>query len=122
MVYEVEDHVVEDASICTTLGVKDGYIRRLYPTPVVKDGGRTKMLPKPVEKTRRAIASAASTARLVFEVGLSVASKGGRPVASNFGVFGLFLGRFWIISIVLGVFWQFLRVLRYSLVVVSNSQ
>ena len=46
MLYEVEDHVVEDASIYTTLGVKDGYIRRLYPTPVVKDGGRTKMLPK----------------------------------------------------------------------------
>ena len=52
------------------------------------------MLPKPTEKTRRAIASAASTARLVFEVGLSVAGKGGCPVVLIFGVLGLFLGRF----------------------------
>ena len=36
-----------------------------------------KMLPKPTEKTRGAIVSAASTAPLVFEVGLSVAGKGG---------------------------------------------
>ena len=49
------------------------------------------MLPKPPEKTRRAIVSAASTARLVFEGGLSVAGKGGSPVALIFGVFGCFL-------------------------------
>ena len=35
--------------------------------------------------------SAASTARLVFEGGLSVAGKGGSPVALIFGVFGCFL-------------------------------
>ena len=39
-----------------------------------------KMLPKPIEKTGRAIVSAASTARPVFEMGLSVAGKGGFPV------------------------------------------
>ena len=54
------------------------------------------MLPKPTEKTGRAIVSAASTARLVFEVGLSVAGKGGSPVAPIFGVFGRFVFFFWL--------------------------
>ena len=53
-----------------------------------------KMFPKPVEKTGRAIVSAASTARPVFEMGLSVAGKGGSPVAPIFGFFGHFLSFF----------------------------
>ena len=65
------------------------------------------MLPKPTEKTRRAIASAASTARLVFSVGLSVAGKGGVPAAPIFGFFAYFqvvLGNFWLFSRGFGIY------------------
>ena len=68
------------------------------------------MLPKPTEKTRRAIASAASTARLVSEVGLSVAGKGGCPVVLIFGVLVLFLG----------CIGQFLAIFRKILVIFGH--
>ena len=69
----------------------------LFSTLRVLGRGRRKMLPKPIEKTRRAIVSEASTARLVFEMGLSVADKGWCPGARIFSVFGIFLWRFRII-------------------------
>ena len=61
------------------------------------------MLPKPTKKTRGAIASAASTAPLDFEVGLSVASKGGCLVALIFCIFCVMS-----IRLILGIFHCFL--------------
>ena len=81
-------------------------------------------LPKPTEKTRVAIVSEASTATLVFSVGLSVASKGGSSVAPFFcvlslfmsiwpilGNFHLFFGHFWAISDGFGHFLIVYRIL-----------
>ena len=76
-------------------------------------------LPKPTEKTRVAIVSEASTATLVFEVGLSVAGKGGSSLESIFGVFSLALWRYWIIFRHFG---HFFGVSRYSLAIMSNCQ
>ena len=78
------------------------------------------MLPKPTEETRRAIVSVASTARLVSEVGLSVAGKGGCSLASIFGVFSLVLWRFWIILCHFGIFWAFQGTLWPSCQIVNK--
>ena len=74
-----------------------------------------KMLPKPTEKTGRAIVSAASTARPVFEVGLSVAGKGGLPVEPILGGFIHFKASFWSFFAEFCNLWHFYGILRYTI-------
>ena len=63
--------------------------------------------------------SAASTARLVFEMGLSVAGKGGSPVEPILDRFSRFKAGF--LSF-LAVFCIFFGVFRYTMAIVSNFQ
>ena len=70
------------------------------------------MLPKPTKKSRGAIVSEASTAPLLFLVGLSVAGKKWCAVglfAPFLGDFRWFLGDFWLLK---GVFWSYYQDLR----------
>ena len=104
---------------------------RAEPTPMASHGpgggsmdshGGRDMLPKPTEKTRVAIVSEASTATLVFEVGLSVAGKGGCPGGPILGGFGRFKVGFWVVFCRFWRFFAFFGVLRYTMAIVSNFQ
>ena len=64
--------------------------------------------------------SAASTARPVFEMGLSVAGKGGSPVEPILGGFSRFKAVFGHFLPFLGIFYIFFGVLRYTMAIVSN--